>query len=90
PPPSPLTPLSYPLPQIPSPQLPVSSPLLPLPSPLTTSPTDVGAPLGYRAARIRMRAASLPLLLPSTSHRTDIPEAEMPPQKRACFTTLAF
>ncbi|GKC28067.1 putative reverse transcriptase domain-containing protein, partial [Tanacetum coccineum] len=36
---------------------------------------------------IRIRASSPPLLLPSTSHRTDIPEAEMPPWKRACFTT---
>ncbi|GJV08088.1 hypothetical protein Tco_1345744 [Tanacetum coccineum] len=71
----------------PTPPLPVASPPLPLPSPLTTSPTDVGAPLGYRAARIQMRATSLPLLLPSTSHRTDIPEAEMPPRKRACLTT---
>ncbi|GJY00310.1 hypothetical protein Tco_0357328 [Tanacetum coccineum] len=41
----------------PTPPLPVASPPLPLPSPLTTSPTDAGAPLGYRAARIRMRAA---------------------------------
>nr|GFA67455.1 hypothetical protein [Tanacetum cinerariifolium]GFA68107.1 hypothetical protein [Tanacetum cinerariifolium] len=57
-----------------SPQLPVLSPPLPLSSPLTTSPTDTGAPLGYRAARIRMRA-----LLPSTSRRTDIPEADVPP-----------
>ncbi|GJS61884.1 hypothetical protein Tco_0656668 [Tanacetum coccineum] len=73
----------------PTPPLPVASPPLPLPSPLTTSPTDAGAPLGYRAAGIRMRAASPPLLLPSTSHRTDIPEAEMPPRKRACFTTPA-
>ncbi|GJS50221.1 putative reverse transcriptase domain-containing protein [Tanacetum coccineum] len=73
----------------PTPPLPVASPPLPLPSPLTTSPTDAGAPLGYRAARIRIRAASPPLLLPSTSHRTDIPEAEMPPQKRACLTTPA-
>ncbi|GKC70453.1 hypothetical protein Tco_1116336 [Tanacetum coccineum] len=89
PPPSSLTPLSTPLPQIPSPPLPVSSPLLPLPSPLTTIPTDAKAPLGYRAAEIRMRAASPPLLLPSTSYRTDIPEAEMSPQKRACFTTPA-
>ncbi|GJX08678.1 hypothetical protein Tco_0196610 [Tanacetum coccineum] len=64
--------------------LPVSSPPLLLPSPLTTSPTDAGAPLGYRATEIRMRA-----LLPSTSHRTDIPEDEMPPRKRACFTTPA-
>ncbi|GJQ93981.1 hypothetical protein Tco_0005120 [Tanacetum coccineum] len=64
---------------------------LPLPSPLTTSPTDAGAPLGYRAAGIRMRAAaaSPPLLLISTSHKTDVLEAEMPPQKRACFSTPA-
>ncbi|GJZ08749.1 hypothetical protein Tco_0543032, partial [Tanacetum coccineum] len=50
------------------------------------------APLGYRAARIRMRAtvASPPSLLPSTSHRTDVPEAEMPPRKRACFATPAL
>ncbi|GJZ85635.1 hypothetical protein Tco_0650974 [Tanacetum coccineum] len=71
--------------------LPVASPPLPLPSPLTTSPTDAGVPLGYRAAGIRIRAAaaSPPLLFPSTSHRTDVPEAEMPPRKRACFTTPA-
>ncbi|GKC56517.1 hypothetical protein Tco_1084115 [Tanacetum coccineum] len=49
PPPSPLTPLSSLIPQIPSPPLPVSSPPLPLLSPLTTSPTDAVAPLGYRA-----------------------------------------
>nr|GEV94620.1 hypothetical protein [Tanacetum cinerariifolium] len=70
-----------------SPPLLVPSLPLPLPSPLTTSPTDTGAPLGYRAAGIRMRA-----LLPSISCRTDIPEADMPPQKRACLTapTLRF
>ncbi|GKA28463.1 putative reverse transcriptase domain-containing protein [Tanacetum coccineum] len=75
----------------PAPPLPVASSPLPLPSPLTTSPTDAGAPLGYRAAGIRMRAAaaSPPLLFPSTSPRTDVPEAEMPPQKRACLTTPA-
>ncbi|GJX38760.1 hypothetical protein Tco_0252063 [Tanacetum coccineum] len=38
---------------------------------------------------IRLRAASPPLLLPSTSHRIDIPKAEMPSRKRACFTTPA-
>ncbi|GJZ79586.1 hypothetical protein Tco_0644423 [Tanacetum coccineum] len=38
---------------------------------------------------IRLRAESPPLLLPSTFHRTDIPKAEMPPRKRACFTTPA-
>nr|GEU89448.1 putative reverse transcriptase domain, ribonuclease H-like domain, aspartic peptidase domain protein [Tanacetum cinerariifolium] len=55
-----------------SPPLHVPSPPLPFPSPLTTSPTDTGAPLGYRAIEIRMRA-----LLPSTSRRTDIPEADL-------------
>nr|GEY43471.1 putative reverse transcriptase domain-containing protein [Tanacetum cinerariifolium] len=59
---------------IPTPPLSVSSPPLPLPSPLTTSPTDAGAPLGYREA----------------SHRTNILEAEIPPQKRDCFTTPAL
>nr|GEV94320.1 hypothetical protein [Tanacetum cinerariifolium] len=54
-----------------SPPLHVPSPPLPLPSPLTTSPTDTGATLGYRAAEIRIRA-----LLPSTSCRTDILEAD--------------
>nr|GFD60652.1 hypothetical protein [Tanacetum cinerariifolium] len=49
------------------------------------SPTDTGAPLGYKALRIRMRA-----LLPSTSRRTDIPKADVPPRKRACLTTLAL
>ncbi|GKE47352.1 hypothetical protein Tco_1478610, partial [Tanacetum coccineum] len=73
----------------PTPPLLVASPPSPLPSPLTTSPTNAGAPLGYRAAKIRIRAASPPLLLPSTSHRTNIPEAEMPPRKRACLTNPA-
>nr|GEV38836.1 putative reverse transcriptase domain-containing protein [Tanacetum cinerariifolium] len=67
-----------------SPPLPVPSPPLPLPSPLTTSLTDTGAPLGYRAAGIRMSA-----LRPSTSRRIDIPEADVSPHKRACLTTLA-
>nr|GEW34623.1 putative reverse transcriptase domain-containing protein [Tanacetum cinerariifolium] len=70
---------------LPSPQLLVPSLPLPLPSPLTTSPTDTGAPLGYRVAGIRMRA-----LLPSTSHRTDILETDMPPRKKACLTTLSL
>nr|GEW38253.1 putative reverse transcriptase domain-containing protein [Tanacetum cinerariifolium] len=69
---------------LPSTPLLVPSLPLPLPSPLTSSPTDTGEPLGYRAAGIKMRA-----LLPSTSRRTDIPEADMPPQKRACLTTPA-
>nr|GEU33176.1 hypothetical protein [Tanacetum cinerariifolium] len=67
-----------------SPPLTVPSLPLPLPSPLTTSPTDTGAPLGYRTVEIRMRA-----LLPSTSRMTDILKADVPPRKRACLTTLA-
>nr|GEW66809.1 putative reverse transcriptase domain-containing protein [Tanacetum cinerariifolium] len=67
-----------------SPPLPVPSPPLPFPSPLTTSPTDTGAPLGYRTAGIRMRA-----LLPSTFRETDIPKADVPPRKKACLTLPA-
>nr|GEV20423.1 hypothetical protein [Tanacetum cinerariifolium] len=70
---------------LPSPPLLVPSLPLPLPSPLTTSPTDIGAPLGYRAADIRIRGS-----LPSTSRRTDILEADMPPRKKACLTTPAL
>ncbi|GJR21909.1 hypothetical protein Tco_0970436 [Tanacetum coccineum] len=65
PPPSPLTPVSSPLPQIPSLPLPISPPL-PISAPLLpTSPTH---PLGYRAAMIRLRAGAL-----STSHSLPLP-----------------
>ncbi|GJW20877.1 hypothetical protein Tco_0031499 [Tanacetum coccineum] len=76
----------------------IPSPPLPLPSlPTHTSPTYAEAPLGYRAAMIRLRGASPsthhpseipspPLLLPSTTHRDDLPEADMLLQKRARFT----
>ncbi|GJS10006.1 hypothetical protein Tco_0366802 [Tanacetum coccineum] len=75
---------------IPSPPLPVPSPPLPLPSPPThTSPTYAEAPLGYKAAEIRLRATSPPLLLPSITHRDDILEADMPLWKRARFTAPA-
>ncbi|GJU67406.1 hypothetical protein Tco_1253665, partial [Tanacetum coccineum] len=60
PPPSPLSPWSSPLPQIPSPPLPVSSPVHVSPPPLPASPTYL---LGFRAAMIQQRAES-----PSTSH----------------------
>nr|GEV57611.1 hypothetical protein [Tanacetum cinerariifolium] len=69
---------------VPTPPLPISFPPLPLPSPLTTNPTDIGASLGYMEVGIKIRA-----LLPSISHMTDVLEAEIPPQKRACFTTPA-
>ncbi|GJX78110.1 hypothetical protein Tco_0324921 [Tanacetum coccineum] len=93
PPPSPIFPWSSPLPQIPSPLILVLSPLLPLPSPPThTSPTYADAPLGYKAAMIQSRATSPlpvpspPFLLPSVDRRSDIPETNMPFQKRLCLT----
>ncbi|GJW76313.1 hypothetical protein Tco_0137995 [Tanacetum coccineum] len=64
----------------------IPSPLLLVPLPLTTSPTYTEAPLGYRAARIRLRAASPPLLLPLTSRRANILEANIPRQKRLLLT----
>ncbi|GJU51776.1 hypothetical protein Tco_1221331 [Tanacetum coccineum] len=70
-------------------------PPLPVSSPPTASPTYIEAPLGYRAAEIRLRAASpLPLpplppppslLLPLFDHREEIPEADLPPRKRLCL-----
>ncbi|GJZ32842.1 hypothetical protein Tco_0578278 [Tanacetum coccineum] len=80
PPPYLLTPLSSPLLYIPSPPLP-----LPLPS-THTIPTYTEVPLGYRAARIRLRVASPPLLLPSTTHRDDLPKADMSLWKIVHFT----
>ncbi|GKE68735.1 hypothetical protein Tco_1526807 [Tanacetum coccineum] len=58
----------------PTPPLPPPSPLTPLSSTLPHIPSP---PLPLPPP---------PLLLPSTTHRTDISEAEMPPQKRVCFT----
>ncbi|GJW82516.1 hypothetical protein Tco_0146491 [Tanacetum coccineum] len=66
-----------------------------------SSATPVPSPRRRKAriaAEIRLRAASpsthhpseilsLPLLLPSTTHRDDLPEADMPLRKRAHFTT---
>ncbi|GKE21559.1 hypothetical protein Tco_1433071 [Tanacetum coccineum] len=78
PPSSPLTSLSSLLPQIPSPPFPV-------PSPLTTSPTDVGAPLGYKAAGIRTPPSGtpssrtpplLPIPLPTSSPPLLLPSTD--------------
>ncbi|GKC96806.1 hypothetical protein Tco_1162248, partial [Tanacetum coccineum] len=92
PPPSPLTTLSSPLPQIPSPPLPASPPASVLPALPPASPTH---PLGYRAAMVRLRAktpsTSHPLRLPTSSPplqllssdcMTDRPEITLPPRKR--------
>ncbi|GKE79366.1 hypothetical protein Tco_1545486, partial [Tanacetum coccineum] len=92
PPPSPLTPLSSTLPQIPSPPLPASPPASVLP---TLPPASHIRPFGYRAAMIQLRAetpstshplplptSSPPLQLLSSDHRTDKPEITLPPRKR--------
>nr|GFA45880.1 hypothetical protein [Tanacetum cinerariifolium] len=68
--PSPLTSYSSPLPQIPSP-------------PLPTSPTTVGAPLGYRAAMIWLRAKS-----PSTSHPLPLPPPVILPHTKASMVMM--
>ncbi|GJW87120.1 putative reverse transcriptase domain-containing protein [Tanacetum coccineum] len=73
---SPLTPPSSPFPQIPSPPFPI-------PSPLTTSPTDAGAPLGYRVAMIRLRVES-----PSTSHPLPLPPPILLPRTRASMAMM--
>ncbi|GJV85508.1 putative ribonuclease H-like domain-containing protein [Tanacetum coccineum] len=87
PPPSPLSPWSSPLAQIPSPPLPLILSLLPVSSPLPVSPPLPLAPppLGYRAVMIWLRAEA-----PSTSHsplphiilshtRADTPPLGTPP-----------
>ncbi|GJT00390.1 hypothetical protein Tco_0821559 [Tanacetum coccineum] len=73
PPPSPLSPYSSPLPQIPSPPLPIPSPI---------SPTYVEGSMGSRAAGIRQRDA-----LPSPVHETEMSEICLPLRKRPCRTT---
>ncbi|GJZ86838.1 hypothetical protein Tco_0658448 [Tanacetum coccineum] len=75
PPPSPLSPYSSPLPQIPSPPLPISSPP-------PNGPTYIEGSLGSRAAGIRQRVA-----LPSHVHETEMPEICLPLRKRPRRTT---
>ncbi|GJR14726.1 putative reverse transcriptase domain-containing protein [Tanacetum coccineum] len=74
-PPSPLSPYSSPLPQIPCPPLPI-------PSPPPISPTYVKGSMGSRAARIRQRDA-----LPSPIHETEMPGICLPLRKRPRRTT---
>ncbi|GKA10126.1 hypothetical protein Tco_0689559, partial [Tanacetum coccineum] len=98
PPPSPLSPWSSPLPQIPSPPLPsIPSPSLPVSPPLPASspvPRAEAAstshslllPLPFILSPTRsVPTSSPPLLLPSASHREDRPEVTLPPQKRLGF-----
>nr|GEZ26817.1 hypothetical protein [Tanacetum cinerariifolium] len=69
------------------------TPPSPPPSPLSPCLTYADAPLGYRAAMVRSRDASPlhvpspPLFFPSTAHRDDILEADIPLWKRLYLTT---
>ncbi|GJV72326.1 hypothetical protein Tco_1492321 [Tanacetum coccineum] len=80
PPPSPLSPWSCPLPQIPSPPLPPPLSSLQLPPPI---PTSLPLPLSP--------LPPLPALLfipPLVDRREDTPKDELPPCKRLCMTAL--
>ncbi|GKD95729.1 hypothetical protein Tco_1379626 [Tanacetum coccineum] len=80
PPPSPLSPWSSPLPQIPSPSLPVSPPSPVSPPPL---PASLTYPLGYRAAMIRLRVEA-----PSTSYPLPLPLPIVLPRTRASVAMM--
>ncbi|GKE98718.1 hypothetical protein Tco_0022069, partial [Tanacetum coccineum] len=79
PPPSPLSPWSSPLPQIPSPPLPPPPSSLHLPPPIPTSLPLPSSPLPKLPASLS--------ILPPVDRREDTPEAELPPCKRLCLTT---
>ncbi|GKE31422.1 hypothetical protein Tco_1450744, partial [Tanacetum coccineum] len=79
PPPSPLSPWSSPLPQIPSPPLPPPPSSLHLPPPVPISLTLSSSPLPPLPASL-----SVP---PPVDHKEDTPKAELPPCKRLCLTT---
>nr|GEX82097.1 hypothetical protein [Tanacetum cinerariifolium] len=78
-PPSPLTPLSSPLPWIPSPPFLVTSPP-------TTIPTYIEAPLGYRAVGIRLRTSSPPPL--PLSSQLPLPPPIILPRTRASMVMM--
>ncbi|GKB86492.1 hypothetical protein Tco_0958764 [Tanacetum coccineum] len=80
PPPSPLSPWSSLLPQIPLPLLPPPPSSLHLPPPVPTSLLLLSSPLPPLLASL-----SIP---PPVDHREGTPEAELPPRKRLCMTTL--
>nr|GEX00064.1 hypothetical protein [Tanacetum cinerariifolium] len=67
--------------------LPSSSPP---PSPLTSLssllPQIPSPPLPLPSPPLPLPAPSSPLLLPATSHRKDVPEADVPPQNKICLT----
>nr|GEU94598.1 hypothetical protein [Tanacetum cinerariifolium] len=78
--PLPLSLWSLPLPQIPLPPLPVSPPL-PIVAPRSETPPSGTPPL----ILIPLPTSSPYLMLPSMSHRADVPEVTLPPRKRLCI-----
>ncbi|GKE55744.1 hypothetical protein Tco_1494929 [Tanacetum coccineum] len=81
--PSPLSPWSSPLPQIPSPPLPPPPSSLHLPPHVPTSLPLPSSPL----PPLPPLPASL-FIPPPVDRREDTPEAELPPRKRLCLTDL--
>ncbi|GJT42335.1 hypothetical protein Tco_1280841 [Tanacetum coccineum] len=92
PPSSPLSPWSSPLPQIPTPPLLVSSPGIcammidAAPSTYILASRSKTPPSGIPPLLpIPLPTPSLPLLLPFTDHRANMPEVYLPPRKRLCI-----
>ncbi|GJW18566.1 integrase, catalytic region, zinc finger, CCHC-type containing protein [Tanacetum coccineum] len=79
PPPSPLSPWSSLLPQIPSPQLP------PLPSSLHYTPCNQIVSICLISPTTTYQPPPLSYTHP-VDHKEDIPKAELPPRKRLCLT----
>ncbi|GJU39374.1 hypothetical protein Tco_1192331 [Tanacetum coccineum] len=83
PPPSPLTPLSSPLPHIPSPPFPASPPASVLPASPPASPMiRLRAETPSTSHPLPLPTSSPPLQLLSSDRRTDRPEITLPPRKR--------
>ncbi|GJY71932.1 hypothetical protein Tco_0475635 [Tanacetum coccineum] len=88
PPPSPLSPWSSPLPQIPSPLLPPIVSPLPVSPPLRVSSPPPASPIHAPSSGtppllpIPLPTSSPPFHLLSTDHRLDRPEVTLPPRKR--------
>nr|GEZ89064.1 hypothetical protein [Tanacetum cinerariifolium] len=59
--------------------------LVPSPSPIPSSPLPPPVPVETHAPEQDVTAVLL--MLPSTTCRSEVPEADMPPQKRLCFAT---
>ncbi|GJY05283.1 hypothetical protein Tco_0371223 [Tanacetum coccineum] len=49
--------------------------------------TSMEARIAEAASPLPLPAPSSPLLLPATSHKEDVPEADVPPRKRLCLSS---